>query len=151
VSAKWVYSVCNATLSLHSLKNNPLITFTIVRLELTVACNLNALLNQTVRSGFCFLHKIPSVRVKILHCHHVISSCHIFLTFEAQIQSSKPGSFQAHWLLYVPPGLNFIILPTQCIYTFYTDIRKKQRLFPHTALTEWFYYRDGACLLRGTS
>jgi hypothetical protein len=25
----------------------------------------------------------------------------------------------------------------------------KQRLFPYTALTDWFYNRDGVCLLRG--
>ena len=26
----------------------------------------------------------------------------------------------------------------------------KQRLFPYTALTDWFYNRDGVCLLGGT-
>ena len=26
---------------------------------------------------------------------------------------------------------------------------KKQRLFAYTALTDWFYNRDGVCLLRG--
>jgi len=26
----------------------------------------------------------------------------------------------------------------------------KQRLFPYTALTDWFYNRDGVCLLHGT-
>ena len=27
--------------------------------------------------------------------------------------------------------------------------RNKQRLFPYTTLTDWFYNRDGVCLLRG--
>jgi hypothetical protein len=26
----------------------------------------------------------------------------------------------------------------------------KQRLFPYTTLTDWFYNGDGVCLLRGT-
>ena len=26
----------------------------------------------------------------------------------------------------------------------------KQRLYPHTTLTDWFFNRDGVCLLRGT-
>jgi len=26
----------------------------------------------------------------------------------------------------------------------------KQRLFPYTALTDWFLYREGLCLQRGT-
>jgi hypothetical protein len=29
--------------------------------------------------------------------------------------------------------------------------QKKQRLFPYTTVTDWFYNRDGECLLRGTS
>jgi len=29
------------------------------------------------------------------------------------------------------------ILPTQCIYAFCTDLNE-QRLFPYTALTDWF-------------
>ena len=28
--------------------------------------------------------------------------------------------------------------------------QNKQRLFPYTALTDWFYNLDGECLLRGT-
>ena len=32
----------------------------------------------------------------------------------------------------------FYVLPTQCIYVFCVDFRKKQPLFPHTALTDWF-------------
>jgi len=32
----------------------------------------------------------------------------------------------------------FYILPTQCIYVFWVDLRKKPRLFPYTALTDWF-------------
>ena len=43
----------------------------------------------------------------------------------------------------------FHVLPTQSIYGFCVDLRKKQRLFPYTTLTG-FYKRDGVCLLRGT-
>jgi hypothetical protein len=32
----------------------------------------------------------------------------------------------------------FYVLPTQCICVFCVDFRKKQRLFPYTALTDWF-------------
>jgi len=32
----------------------------------------------------------------------------------------------------------FYVLPTQCIYVFCVDLRKKQRLFPYTTLTGWF-------------
>jgi hypothetical protein len=38
----------------------------------------------------------------------------------------------------------FRILPGQA------GSQNKQRLFPYTALTDWFYNRDGVCLLRGT-
>ena len=30
------------------------------------------------------------------------------------------------------------VLPTHCIYVFCVDLRKKQRLFPYTTLTDWF-------------
>ena len=30
------------------------------------------------------------------------------------------------------------VLPTPCIYVFCVDLRIKQRLFPYTALTDWF-------------
>jgi hypothetical protein len=30
------------------------------------------------------------------------------------------------------------------------ESESKQRLFPYTALTDWFYNREGVCLLRGT-
>jgi len=32
----------------------------------------------------------------------------------------------------------FYVLPTQCIYVFCVDLRKKQLLFPYTALDDWF-------------
>jgi len=44
----------------------------------------------------------------------------------------------------------FCVLITQCIYVFCVDLLTTQRLFPYTALTDWFYNRDGVCLLRGT-
>jgi len=31
----------------------------------------------------------------------------------------------------------FHVLPTQCIYVFCMDLRKKHPLFPYTALTDW--------------
>jgi hypothetical protein len=33
----------------------------------------------------------------------------------------------------------FYVLPKQCIYMFCVDLRKKQRLFPYTTLTGWFF------------
>jgi hypothetical protein len=44
----------------------------------------------------------------------------------------------------------FYVLPTQCVYVFCVDLRTN-RLFPYTALTDWFYNRDGVRLLRGTN
>ena len=32
----------------------------------------------------------------------------------------------------------FYVLPTQCIYVFLCGSENKQRLFPYTALTDWF-------------
>jgi len=32
----------------------------------------------------------------------------------------------------------FYVLPTQCIYVFFCGSQNKQRLFPYTALTDWF-------------
>jgi len=32
----------------------------------------------------------------------------------------------------------FYVQPTQCIHVFCVDLRKKQGLFPYTALTDWF-------------
>jgi hypothetical protein len=47
-------------------------------------------------------------------------------------------------------NVKFYVLPTQCIYVFLVDLNK-QRLFPYTVLTDWFFYdRDGVCSLRGT-
>jgi len=36
----------------------------------------------------------------------------------------------------------FYVLPTQFIYVFYVYLRKKARLFPYRALTDWIYNRD---------
>jgi len=60
-------------------------------------------------------------------------------------------------LLYVSPGLTlkkFYVLPTQCtcIYVFCMDLRKKkQRLFPYTALTDWFLFLGEFAKLREAS
>jgi len=37
---------------------------------------------------------------------------------------------------------NFYIQPTQCVLMFYANLRTKQRLFPYTALNDWFYNRE---------
>jgi hypothetical protein len=42
----------------------------------------------------------------------------------------------------------FYVLPTQGIYLFCVDLRTNSE--PYTTLTDWFYNRDGDCLLRGT-
>ena len=66
----------------------------------------------------------------------------------------------ALWLLYVPHSGHciyhqfnipqFYVLPTQLYLCVLCGSQNKQRLFPYTALTDWFYNRDGECLLRGT-
>jgi hypothetical protein len=43
----------------------------------------------------------------------------------------------------------FYVLPTQCIYVFYVDLRTNSDYFPIHQLTG-FYNRDVVCLLRGT-
>ena len=40
------------------------------------------------------------------------------------------------------------VLPTQCIYVFCVDLRRKS---DHIALPDWLCKRQGVCLLRGTS
>ena len=44
-----------------------------------------------------------------------------------------------HWIIRSAPHCVFIC-----------GSQNKQRLFPYAALTDWFYNRDGVCLLRGT-
>jgi len=63
------------------------------------------------------------------------------------------GPFRAQWSLYVPPVEHSQIL--RSAHTVYSCVlcgsQNKQRLFPYTLLTDWFFYnRDGVCLLRGT-
>ena len=43
-----------------------------------------------------------------------------------------------------PPSAHRVYLCVLC------GSEKKQRLFPYTALTDWFHNRVGVCLLRGT-
>jgi hypothetical protein len=42
------------------------------------------------------------------------------------------------------------VLPTQCIYVFFMDIRINTDYFPIQHYLIYFYNGDGACLLRGT-
>ena len=44
----------------------------------------------------------------------------------------------------------FYVLPTMHLCVLYGS-QNKQRLFPYTALTDWFYNRARECLLRDTS
>ena len=44
----------------------------------------------------------------------------------------------------------FYVLPTQLYLCVLCGSENKQRLFPYTTLTDWFYKRDAVCLLRGT-
>jgi hypothetical protein len=43
----------------------------------------------------------------------------------------------------------FYVLLTQCVCVL-CGSEDKQRLFPYTALTDWFLKRGEVCLLRGT-
>jgi hypothetical protein len=44
----------------------------------------------------------------------------------------------------------FCVQHTQYTFVFCVDLRKKQQLFCYTALTDWYFNPDGACLLRIT-
>ena len=52
----------------------------------------------------------------------------------------KNELFKAQWKLYVPPDLTFTIL--RSAHTVHLCVlcgsQNKQRLFPYTALTDWF-------------
>ena len=75
--------------------------------------------------------------------------------------------YTAQWSLYVPHSGHYMyrtvvtICTTSLTFTFprsahtlYLCVlcgsQNKQPLFPYTALTDWFYNRDGECLRRGT-
>ena len=55
---------------------------------------------------------------------HVVK-CHI-----------KPSMPSGYYMYHQFNIHKFYVLPTQFIYVFYVDLRKKQRLFPYTALTD---------------
>ena len=44
----------------------------------------------------------------------------------------------------------FYVLPTQCIYVFYVDLRTNSDYFPIQHELTGLYNSDGVCLLRGT-
>ena len=49
----------------------------------------------------------------------------------------------AQWSLYVPPVVifnKFHVLPTQLYVWVLCGSQNKQRLFPYTTLTDWFYF-----------
>jgi len=45
----------------------------------------------------------------------------------------------------------FYVLLTPLYLCVLCGSQNKQRSFPYTTLTDWFFNRDGVCLLRGTS
>jgi len=51
-------------------------------------------------------------------------------------------------------GLDLYYIILRSAHTVYLCVlcgsENKQQLFPYTALTDWFYNREGVCLLRGT-
>jgi len=44
-----------------------------------------------------------------------------------------------------------ILFLTHGVLVRFVRLQNKQPLFPYTALTDWFYYQGGLCLLRGTN
>jgi len=44
----------------------------------------------------------------------------------------------------------FYVLPTPLYFRVLCGSQNKQRLFSYTSFSDWFYNRDGVCLLRGT-
>ena len=51
------------------------------------------------------------------------------------INSLKPSGYYMYHQVNIQ---QFYVLTTQYIYVFCVDLKKKQRLFPYAALTEWF-------------
>jgi hypothetical protein len=82
-------------------------------------------------------------------CPHSVFVCFVWIWEQTAIISL----YSINWLVF--------ITETECVYcavrsanTVYLCVlcgsQNKQRLFHWTALTDWFYNRDGVCLLRGT-
>jgi hypothetical protein len=65
---------------------------------------------------------------------------------------SRYNPFKAQWLFYVPP-VTFTnpTFGSHSVFVRLCGSQNKQRLFPYTALSDWFYNRDGLRLLRGTN
>ena len=54
------------------------------------------------------------------------------------------------WVFIYNSGLNKNLRSAHTVYLYVLcGFQNKQGLFPYTALTDWFYNRDGVCLLRG--
>ena len=58
-----------------------------------------------------------------------------WLVFITEINPLQPSG---HYMYRQFNIQQFYVLPTQYIYVFCVDLRKKQLLLPYTALTDWF-------------
>jgi hypothetical protein len=87
----------------------------------------------------------------IQYCLRIYSTyiaCFLFYSkLEHSVTSIQPSG---HYMYHQFNIQQLYVLSTQCIYVCLCGSENKQRLFPYTALTDWFYNRDGECLLRGT-
>ena len=91
-------------------------------------------------------------------CPHSVFMCFVWIWEQTAIISL----YNINWLVFITEmecvycvirtGSLYIIL--RSAHTVYLCVlcgsENKQRLFPYTALTDWFYNWDGMCLLRGT-
>jgi hypothetical protein len=64
------------------------------------------------------------------------------------INPSKPSG---HYMYHQFNIQQFYVLPHTVCLCVLCGSQNKKRLFPYTDLTDWFYNRDGMCLLRGTN
>ena len=94
----------------------------------------------------------------VLHstfCPHSVFMCFVWIWEQTVIISL----YSINWLVFITETecvycavrSIFYVLPTQLYLCVLCASENKQRLFHCTALTGWFYNRDGVCLLRGTS
>ena len=64
--------------------------------------------------------------------------------------SLKPLQPSGHYMYCQFNLQQFYVLPTQCIYVFYVDLRTNSDYFSIQHSLTGLYNRDGECLLRGT-
>jgi len=65
--------------------------------------------------------------------------------------------YRINWLVFITETerVYCVVLSTFCPHSvfmcFFMDLRTQSVLFPYTVITDWFYHRDEACLVRSTS